>query len=167
MSDSGDRDMALELIEVRLVDMSLPAYSHSTEHHDELLREFALIQSREPTEGHNVPRRLLAVIDTLNNEYAGMTALPQADLQAALERGDPSIDLVYHMPPAVGPACAQLLALLREADDYCRHGDLLTLAPPPDAVAFREWLLLEFVNQVEGKPPTPWPAFLADHQLQG
>jgi hypothetical protein len=149
------------LVRIRLLDLSLEAYRHSAEHHDELLREFALIQSREPSEGHTVPRRLLTLIDTLTSEYGGMTAVPRADLDTAIERGDETVDLTYVMPVSVGPALTHLVDLLRETDQYCRHGDLLTLAPPADAVAFREWFLLEFVNQVQGRPPTPWPQFLA------
>jgi hypothetical protein len=152
------------LVEIRLLDLKLEAYRHSAEHHDELLREFALIQSREPSEGHAVPRRLLALIDALTNEYGGMTAVPQADIDAAIERGDDAVDLTYVLPVSIGPAIAHLVDLLRETDEYCRQGDLLTLAPPPDAVAFREWFLLEFVNQVHGRPPTPWPDFLASSQ---
>ena len=65
------------------------------------------------------------------------------------------------MPPAIGPACVHLVDLLREADEYCRHGDLLTMATPPEAVVFREWFLLEFAKQVDGNPPTPWPEYAA------
>jgi hypothetical protein len=101
------------------------------------------------------------LIETMTNEYGGMTAVPQADIDAAIERGDDAVDLTYVLPTSVGPAIAHLVDLLRETDEYCRQGDLLTLAPPPDAVAFREWFLMEFVNQVQGRPPTPWPEFLA------
>jgi hypothetical protein len=149
------------LVEIRLLHLSLDAYRHAAEHHDELLREFALIQSREPSEGHTVPRRLLGLIEALTTEYGAMTAMPRADIDAAIERGDDSVDLTYVLPVSIGPAIVHLVDLLRETDEYCRHGDLLTLAPPPDAVAFREWFLLEFVNQVHGRPPTPWPQFLA------
>ena len=148
-------------MEVRLLQVALDVYQRTTEHHDELLREFALMHSREASEGHAAPARLVALVETLNNDYGGMTALPQADIDAAIKRGDSVIDLTYHLPPAIGPACAHLVDLLREADDYCRHGDLLTMATPAEAVAFREWFLLEFVNQVEGRPPTPWPEYVA------
>ena len=48
--------------------------------------------------------------------------------------------------------------MLEEADDYCRRGDhLLTLATPEEERRFRRWFIGEFVDQIEGKPPTPWP----------
>ena len=150
-----------DLVEVRLLRVALDVYQRTTEHHDELLREFALMHSRQPSEGHAAPARLVALVETLTNDYGGMTALPQADIDEAIARGDPTVDLTYNLPPAIGPACAQLVELLREADDYCRHGDLLTMATPAEAVAFREWFLLEFVKQAEGQPPTPWPEYVA------
>lgn len=51
-----------------------------------------------------------------------------------------------------------LLRLLDAADDYCTSGDqLMTLVSPPGQQAFRRWYLLEFVRQLEGQPPLPWP----------
>src|SRR5438876_921139 len=96
------------LVEIRILEMSLDAYRHTTEHHDELFREFALIQSRDLGAGHEVPDRLLTLIERLNGQYAGMTVMPQGELDAALERGDTSVDLVYLLPADVGEACAGL-----------------------------------------------------------
>jgi hypothetical protein len=39
----------------------------------------------------------------------------------------------------------------------------LTLVTPPEAVAFRTWFLEEFVRQVAGEDPLPWPAWRAAH----
>jgi hypothetical protein len=64
---------------------------------------------------------------------------------------------VYRVPLAAGEACVELNAMLDEADEFCREGDLLTLATPADQVAFRRWFLGEFVEQLGGGAPTPWP----------
>jgi hypothetical protein len=50
-----------------------------------------------------------------------------------------------------------LIDMLDEADAFCRGGDLLMLATPDDQVAFRRWFLAEFVTQLGGGAPTPWP----------
>jgi hypothetical protein len=152
------------LVTIRLIGVSLEAFSHSSEHHDELFREFALIQSREPSAGHTVPGRLLALMEELTGRYGGFGAVPQSVLDAAMAQGDAVVDLVYEMPAEVRDACVHLADLLAEADQYCRDGDLLTMAPPPDAVAFRDWFLLEFVRQVDGLPPVPWPDYIAQSQ---
>jgi hypothetical protein len=52
--------------------------------------------------------------------------------------------------------------MLDEADEYCRSGQaLLTLETPPDAKLFRQWYLDEFIGQLSGAPPTPWPEYAA------
>ena len=54
-------------------------------------------------------------------------------------------------PP--GPPPVELPRTLAEADEFCRRGELLTLATPPEYVAFREWFLGEIVRQLDGQPP--------------
>lgn len=51
---------------------------------------------------------------------------------------------------------ARLESLLDEADEFCRAGDLLTLAATGEGVAFRRWFLHEFVRQIDGRPPRAW-----------
>jgi hypothetical protein len=149
------------LIEVRLVDLSLADFSRSSAHHDELFREFALVLANDPSPGHEVPARLLALIEELNQRFGGFTAASQAELEAALDRGEEAVDLVFRVPPEARAACIRLTELLSAADDYCRAGALLTLAPPADAVVFRNWYLGEFVAQIDGSDPSPWPEFRA------
>lgn len=152
------------MVEVRLLDVSLADYRRSTEHHDELIREFALINEarRKDATDHasaEVPARLLALVDDLTARFVAFSAGPTTALAEALERGEDTIDLLYTVPAEVGPAAQQFNRLLDEADEYCRAGDLLTLATPPDAAAFRRWFLDQFVAQAAGAPPTPWPGY--------
>ena len=144
------------LIEIRLVDMDLDDYRRSSEHHEELFREFTLIAATDP-DGSAVPARLLTLIDELTSEFSSFTAATSEELAAAVERGDARIDLVFTMPAGASPAVERFSELLAEADEYCRNGDLMTLAPPADAVAFRNWYLDEFVRQIAGEAPRPWP----------
>jgi hypothetical protein len=144
------------LVEVRLLGLDLEDHRRSSQHHDELFREFAIIASSEADDAAT-PVRLMSLIDELTSQYAGLTQNANEELQAAVERGDAHIDLVFHLPAAVSAAVERFHELLDEADEYCRSGDLLTLAPPPDAVAFRRWYLDEFVRQIAGEAPRPWP----------
>ena len=42
----------------------------------------------------------------------------------------------------------------------CRQGEhLLTLATPPDCVAYRHWYLAQVADQLEGAQPVSWPEF--------
>jgi hypothetical protein len=150
-----------ELVEIHLLGVSTAAQLHASEHHDELFREFALIASRDPSAGHTVPVRLSELIAQVRDRFSGFTEATDQDLETAIAEGRTSVDLVFNLPSEVKQACTEFLQVLAEADEYCRHGDLLTLAPPADAIAFREWFLGEFVRQVEGEPPLPWPEYEA------
>ena len=149
--------MTLAFVPVRILGLPLDVYRRSSEHTDELLREFALI--REDNSDH-VPARLLRLIDELNARYAGFTQAQRMAMQEALARGETEIDLLYEVPPDASEGVVQLAALLDEADDFCRAGDLLTLATHPEGLAFRRWFLEEFRLQIDGEPPRPWSEFL-------
>jgi hypothetical protein len=62
----------------------------------------------------------------------------------------------FRVPAAAKDAAINLGRLLDEADEYCRRGDLLTLATPSDTLAFRRRYLEEFVRQIDGAPARPW-----------
>ena len=158
----SDGAAAPPLVEVRILDMPLDVYAEASEHADELMREFALIKERDPDDSRAVPRRLLRLVDTLTAQFATFTSAEEAELRAAVGRGDPSITLIYRVPATIKEACIDLDRLLDEADDFCRAGqELLTLATPPRAVAFRKWFLDEFVRQAGGQPPMTWEQFQA------
>lgn len=144
-----------ELVTVRILGLPLDVMQRSAEHSDELLREFALI--REEGSDH-VPARLLALIEELRSRFGSFSEGPRQAMQEAWERGEQTIDLSYQVPAGVAAAARQLGALLDEADEFCRTGDLLTLATQPQGVAFRHWYLDEFQRQIDGHPPRPWSA---------
>lgn len=148
-----------QLREVRLLGLPLPLYRKAQAHHAELTREFAFVANPHPDTDQQVPARLLALVADLRSRFGAFTAGPTGALESALARGDAEIDVTFHVPVAVRDAAVEFAALLDEADEYCRHGDLLTLETPADAVAFRRWYLGEFVAQIDGGPPTPWPAY--------
>ena len=145
------------LVPVRILGVPLDVYSRSSEHTDELLREFALI--REDDTDH-VPARLLALIDELNIRFAEFTQEQSRQMQDALAGGEAELDLLYEVPAEATEGIVRLLALLDEADEFCRAGDLLTLATPSEGVAFRRWFLEEFLFQIEGRPPRTWASLM-------
>jgi hypothetical protein len=147
----------LELIEVRIVGLPVDVYREAAEHTDELMREFALMAADPGAHGDAaVPTRLLSLVEELRTRFSGFTAQPDAELNEASIRGDSTLDLFFLVPPDAARGAADLDQLLDEADAFCRSGDLLTLATPPEVVAFRRWFLREFVRQSRGEPPVPW-----------
>lgn len=142
-----------DLVDVRLLGLPVAVHGRTAAHIDELLREFVHLDD----ESADVPRRLLHLRDDLQARFSAFTAGPHAELAAAAARGDETVDLAYRVPEDAGQASVQALALLDEADDFCRRGDhLLTLATAAEAVRYRQWFFGEFTRQCAGAPPTPW-----------
>lgn len=144
-----------ELREVRLVGFPLAVFARSQEHYEELMREFQLL-AIDPEPRKDTPRKLIDLVDELTRTYGGMNAGTEAARDAALERGEETIDLTFQVPPSVAEACVHLGQMLDAADEFCREDQLLTLAAPDEAVAFRRWYLAEFPAQLAGAAPTPW-----------
>jgi hypothetical protein len=150
-----------ELTEVHIIGFPLQIHRSVAEHFDELKREFALLRLEE-NGTDSTPNRLLRVIDQVTDRYSGFSTTPNEVRDEALRRGDETVDLVYTVPPSVKEACTELGQLLDEADEFCTAGEhLLTLAAPPEVVAFRRWFLQEFVRQIEGEDPMSWSEYQA------
>ena len=146
------------LATVRIVGLPVPLHLRTSEHTDELMREFTYLraQSDDP-DAASVPARLLDLVDELSGRYSGFTAGTQAELDQAIDEGRATVDLEYRVPAEVASACVHLRDLLDAADEFCLAGEhLLTLASPDDVVAYRRWYLDEFVHQIEGAAPRPW-----------
>lgn len=147
------------LVTVRLLGVPVALHARANEHGEELRREFVLIadQVRHSEDRQSLPRRLLDLVAALEHRYGPLTAAQEDALDRAVAEGRLTIDLTFRVPADAGDAAVALGAMMDEADEYCREGrHLLTLATPPDLVAYRRWYLQEFVDQIAGRPPTPW-----------
>ena len=147
-------------VEVRLLNYPLDLFLRAEEHADDLLREFVLISGSSDVDPARVrtPARLVALVDELTTTYEGMSELPRVDRDAATERNELRIDLVYVFPRQALEPVRHLGRALDEADDFCREGQhLLTPETPPDLVALRHRFVGEFERQAVGQAPLPWP----------
>ncbi|GAC1532782.1 MAG: hypothetical protein NVS3B12_11210 [Acidimicrobiales bacterium] len=144
-----------ELVSVHLFGVPIRLLSEVSEQYDALFREFRLLAERS-SNAPELPGRLITLVDDLTGRYRSFTTGTSAELDAAKASQRSSIDLEFRLPPEAGPATARYNDLLDEADRYCAAGSLLTLAPSPEAVALRKWLLGEFVRQVAGGTPVAW-----------
>jgi len=155
------------LCTVRIIGMPLALQAAAQQKSDELVREFQLIaegQSREGTHTE-LPQRLLQLIEQLSGQYGSFTSEQDEQMAEALAAGRQSVDLTYEFPESVAEGARALGGMLNEADQFCREGRyLLTLATPPELVAFREWFLSQIVDQVGGKPPTSWADWERTHR---
>jgi hypothetical protein len=131
------------------------------EHVAEMLREFELIVVSEVNPGtdQRIPRRLLDLVHMITSNYTEELNGPSQALDAAARAGQPSVDLHYPLVPETREVVGAYAAIMEEVDEFCRRGSLLTLATPPDLLPLRQWTVSEFLQQADGLPPTPWPAF--------
>ena len=151
-----------QLVEVQLLQLPVPLWSRAHQLFDELMREFALASAQaDDGDDHHVPGRLTRLIDDLTARYSAGSSAQEEQLHAAAAAGQPVVDrLVFTLPATIAEAFLALSDLMDEADQYCLEGKhLLTLAAPADVVAFRRWYLGEFVSQIGGAAPVPWPEY--------
>ncbi|MDQ1357304.1 MAG: hypothetical protein QOF20_688 [Acidimicrobiaceae bacterium] len=151
-----------ELVAVPVLRIPVAIWARTQEHIDELLREFTLIaaQLRDRPGGADVPVRLIQLVQDLTEDYGGLNTDQEDRLAKAADAGLAEIDLVYQIPREAAVACRHLQEMLDEADAYCLDGEhLLTLATPMELNRFRRWFLEEFVRQLDGAAPTPWPDY--------
>lgn len=154
---SGDpepQDRSDQHFTVRLRGVPVQVHVDAAAHQEALQREIDVINIDDQA---SAPLRLRALIAEVQEQYGGLSEHPAAALQAAIDRGDSSVDLTYAVPPSAADASERLLEVLDEVDEYCRQGEhLLTLASPPESVAYRRWFLGQFGAQLRGEAPTPW-----------
>lgn len=143
-----------QVAHVRLEQLPVALHQRAAAHLDELLRELTFAAS----DTTDTPARVVGVgAALLDRSSVVMTPLAHT-CAAAVERGDVAVDVAFTVSDEAPAVARTADALLDEAEGFCRHGDLLTLAAPDDVVAYRRWFLHEFVRQCAGAPPTPWPA---------
>jgi hypothetical protein len=147
-----------EHVMVALLNFPLQVFAHARQHHDELLREFALLALRPPEDrpGHAVPGQLLTLIDSLGRRFGGVGDRSDALRDDALAAGETHIDLRYSVPRSAGPALTELHELMEQADQFCRDEQLLTIAATPVERQFRAWFIDQFITQAQGAEPIPW-----------
>jgi len=153
----GDQ-MQDDLVTVRLLNFPVRLHQIASEHSDELMREFALLALRPPTDrpGHTVPKRLLELVELLGRQYGAFGQEGDALRDHAAARGQAAVDLTYAVPRDLAPAMSQLHDLLEEADAFCESEQLLTLAASPLEREFRRWFIEQFTAQAAGAAPVPW-----------
>jgi hypothetical protein len=70
---------------------------------------------------------------------------------------------VIDVPPSLRQAFVDLRDLARELEAHWAGGRLLFVHPGPQAAQLREWWVGEFIDQIDGEEPTPWPGEMEVH----
>lgn len=135
--------------EVRLPDVPVRVFLESQDHQHELIRELQLIGIGGSLDAGvvRVSRRLAHLISGVLSEYEAVRSATRDQALAALDRGDHVVTLRVPVFPGIGDALREWLRLLEEADELCRQGELLLLAPSPEVRRLRRW----YVEQVTAR----------------
>lgn len=141
---------------VRLLGYPLAIGQQTSQHYEEVMREFALLVATGQALPGSPQERVLTLVAALGVRRARNNELEKRRT-AALARGETSADFELEIPPSVVAISNELAACLDEADDLCRRGAVLTLTPSDQVIAFRHWYLDELVRQVGGGKPLAWP----------
>ncbi|HEV7526953.1 MAG TPA: hypothetical protein VGP92_18485 [Acidimicrobiia bacterium] len=145
---------------VVLADFPLRVAGRAYRHRAALLREFAII-AFGGGEQADVPKRLIEIATILDEQYAGLNDDADDAIYAAASKNVEFLDVELAVPARVKGDTLDLAPLLLEADEYCRNGGLLTLAPSDEIRRFWIWFLSEFVRQTDGYPPRSWRDYAA------
>lgn len=150
-------DTEEHLVTVELLGLPLNIHVRAQQQSADMQREFQLIVEQARVHASSVPSRLLELSTQLSARYESFSDDQEQRIEAATDAGQLQLDrLTFKLPAHAGEAAQQVSAILDEADEYCRSGQLLTLATPPDLVAYRRWYLDNFTAQCAGGEPVPW-----------
>jgi hypothetical protein len=153
---AGDAARGQPLHEVRLLGVPVQVLAAARQHHDDLMREFAVLAVAEQNPGSSVPQRLLTLTEILGDRYGAAANRPDTALDEALQRGARTLDLTDLVPADVVEAADELETLMAQADEFCCTEHILSLPRPPLLVQFAHWYRDEFRRQISGRPPRPW-----------
>lgn len=150
--------------EVRLVDVPVALYREAQQQTDAVLRELVLMAAYETSRGTEGPMRGLC--QRANDGFADrldLTVRAAPDVDAAHERGDKHVTLVYELPARFATSTEGWARLMDELDALCRDGTMLSVPASPEAARFAQWWCAEFTRQLrDGAEPTPWPEYDVD-----
>ena len=144
-----------ELHDVSLVDFPVARYLQMQEHHDALLREFALIAT--DSQSSAAPSDLLGLAKEMFERYGDAAGPFRDGVAAAADSGEIITTLNLSIPYTTLRWTEDFLLLFEEADEYATRGDLLTEPAPVEVAEFRRWMVGELIRQIrDGATPTPY-----------
>lgn len=148
MTELDDRIEEAAAIDVHLNGIVIAHFHETSQYHDELMRELRLVQLSPSDDA-----RLNELAAKLLSEFVDFAPSLRQAVAVAEDRGDVTVDLSIRIAPQLRPWLVEFRDHFREIDAFCDIGLLLALGSPGVAVLFREWLLGQLIDQIDGRPP--------------
>jgi hypothetical protein len=138
----------------------LDLFDRTRQHNEALMREFAIIAGAgDDSESSTAPAQVLGLVDRIRAHLTSLNAVIDEQLDQARSHGQRLVDLEVQLPAGGQDLVRSLARLIDEAEDYCRRGELLTLAESEEPRAFRAWCMQQYLEQLDGAAPTSWAAW--------
>jgi anti-sigma regulatory factor (Ser/Thr protein kinase) len=142
-----------DAVDVELRGLDLGLFTSLEQQYSELRRELRLL-SLAHHDAYPLAGDLSATFQAFEREFpTGMSAAALRESAA----GGTHLDLTVPMRRDSAPIFTTMLEMFDLADAFCRGERLLSLQRTPAQREFHQWLLGEFVRQLDGELPQPWP----------
>ena len=144
-------------VAVHLIGLPIETYLAAEEHHDALMREFALLpRLGDDRFGVAVSPRLVELATVLGRQFGVGNEHRRAQVEEARRAGRTTVDVVLSIRSDASEEVWTVADQLDEVDAYCARAELLTLPSSPAVQDFRHWYAAEVVRQLSGGAPSPW-----------
>jgi anti-sigma regulatory factor (Ser/Thr protein kinase) len=147
---SGD-----ELVEVHLLGAPPWVVQHYRKRWLELVREIQLLALGEPSQQQAMAERFYRTVQAVQPDLY-LVEGPAGRGYLVSDSGE-AADAVFEVRPSMRAAFVRVRDMARELEKEWAGIQLLFVHPGAQAVQLREWWLGEFVAQIDGAEPTPWP----------
>jgi hypothetical protein len=154
--DAGEFAPGSTLHEVHLVGVPVQLFLAARQHHDDLMREFAVLALAHEDENASDPPQLRRLVREIGAHSAAPPERP--DVEEAAQAGLPSVDLTLRVTAGILTMADHFERLMKSADDFCAQGRMLTMPRSPEVLRFAGWWFDEIRRQIAGEAPTPWTA---------
>ncbi|WP_369056570.1 ATP-binding protein [Kineococcus terrestris] len=128
------------------------------EHRETVLRELQLLGlpggNRDADAVGATAQEVRQLLDAV---YGGPLSRAEADKLRAAAEGRAEVDLEYDRFPDQRSFVERWRRLVAEVEELGRARDVAVLATPGDVSALERWVCEEFLRQLDGEGPRPWP----------
>lgn len=141
-------------VAVELVGIDVELFTSLSRQYTELRRELRLLAVAHQ-ESYPTAADLSAMFASFDRQFPRSIALA---VEQAREAGKAVVHLKVQMDAGAAGIVTTMLEMFDLADAFCKAERLLTIQRTPQQRAFHVWYLGEFVRQLAGEEPLPWPA---------
>lgn len=135
---------------ISLPNVPVQLFLESQDHQQELIRELQLIEIGGSVDAttSEASQRLARLISEVLSSYELVRSSTREQAVRARRRNEHVVTLRVPVRPGMAPALRRWVELLEEADQLCRHGELLLVACSPEVRRLRRWYVEQLTSQL-------------------